>query len=550
MRTSLLMLLLLVCTSTAWSAESSWIKVSGTITSFDGTPIRYAEVKDGDDWLPVTSGTFKVKRAVPGLIRLAITAADHESYTLEILATEAKDISVNVRLKPNVSLEPIIDVNITGEFNDFNFPTAPPMKRVNDHTFTYTLPVVDGRVVYQVLVNQDPINGASHSFNGTQYDELVNDKGGDFRSVIHSDKDSVVITFDVSKLPRSSQGAMVSYASPDLQRRADDIRVVNSLGSEFWQKISAIRSDQEQVQALSREAAALGESAFRAAMKMQPGIDRDLQFATAIASTAIISRMIPNHPHEWVEELLNAVPTMLPSNSLAWIFCHNADAFLWEKWSDPQMHMYLIEKAKAFPDERDHAWVLNSTIRWIGYIEPASPDLVELLKLLNDKYPNHGATKSANYKFSPDRKIQVGNALPTFTLAALHDGEPPVTNESIKGRYTLIDLWATWCGPCVGEMPNIHEAYEKFKDKNFQILSISLDQSPDKVDAFRKGRHAMPWLHAYSEGVFESKAAEVFEVSGIPKVLLVDPNGKIIRDESDLRGKRLLTTLEEVLGGG
>ena len=83
----------------------------------------------------------------------------------------------------------------------------------------------------------------------------------------------------------------------------------------------------------------------------------------------------------------------------------------------------------------------------------------------------------------------------------------------MKGKIYLIDLWATWCGPCVGEMEILHEVYQKYKDNGFEILSISFDVSPKEVKAFRKKDWKMPWLHAFSEGQFASKAAKIFEVS-------------------------------------
>ncbi len=111
------------------------------------------------------------------------------------------------------------------------------------------------------------------------------------------------------------------------------------------------------------------------------------------------------------------------------------------------------------------------------------------------------------------------------------------------GQYYLIDFWATWCGPCVREMPEIHEAYTEFSSDNFEILSLSFDSDFGKVASFRERRYAMPWLHGFVEGGFESDLSQSFEVTGIPKPILVNPEGTIVAVDGALRGERLAKTL-------
>lgn len=97
-------------------------------------------------------------------------------------------------------------------------------------------------------------------------------------------------------------------------------------------------------------------------------------------------------------------------------------------------------------------------------------------------------------------------------------------------------------------MEHLHEAYEKFKEEGFTILSVSLDGSLEAVKQFREERWPMPWLNAFSEGGFDSEAAKTFEVAGVPKVFLVGKKGQIIATERDLRGEELLQTLGKVFG--
>jgi len=98
-------------------------------------------------------------------------------------------------------------------------------------------------------------------------------------------------------------------------------------------------------------------------------------------------------------------------------------------------------------------------------------------------------------------------------------------------------------------MKNLHAVYEKFKDKNFSILSISFDQKSEDVVKFRKEMWRMPWLNAFLEDGFRSELAKKFEVVGIPKPILVGPKGLILDEGFTLRGEALDRTLSRYLEG-
>ncbi len=146
----------------------------------------------------------------------------------------------------------------------------------------------------------------------------------------------------------------------------------------------------------------------------------------------------------------------------------------------------------------------------------------------------------------PDRRIGVGLPVPAFEVALLGDGS--VSSESLRGSTYLIDFWATWCIPCVEEMPELHEAWREYRDDGFQILSVSFDTSADAVQPFRDEDWAMPWLHGHVEDGFSSELAHAFEVHSIPRPILVDSRGTIVATHRELRGSRLLVRLSEVMG--
>lgn len=151
------------------------------------------------------------------------------------------------------------------------------------------------------------------------------------------------------------------------------------------------------------------------------------------------------------------------------------------------------------------------------------------------------AGQQATARLDVLKRSALGTQILNFTQNDA-DGRP-VSFASFKGKYVLVDFWASWCGPCRAENPNVLKAYNQYKDRNFTVVGISLDDNAEKWKKAIKD-DGMPWTQLSSLQGFNNEVSAYYGIQGIPSSLLVGPDGKIIA--RNLRGASLQHKLSEL----
>ena len=182
-----------------------------------------------------------------------------------------------------------------------------------------------------------------------------------------------------------------------------------------------------------------------------------------------------------------------------------------------------------------------------GFQPLANEEVTTIINDVAKKYPGHGGVAALkqtlqNQLTAEAEKSWVGKQAPDFTLPDVN-GKPVALN-SFKGKYVLVDFWAGWCKPCRIENPTVVAAYNKFKDKNFTVLGVSLDENKETwLQAIKQDQLA--WQHVSDLKYWESIVVPLYKFEGIPFNILLDPQGKVIAE--GLRGPDLEAKLAEVL---
>lgn len=182
----------------------------------------------------------------------------------------------------------------------------------------------------------------------------------------------------------------------------------------------------------------------------------------------------------------------------------------------------------------------GTMLRWTGDDEVARLD--RLVNAFAIEHPNAKMTRAMQDKVERYKRVAIGVKAPDLS-APTPSGEI-LSLQDIDAKYILIDFWASWCGPCISQVPDLQKVYADFSDKGFEILSVSLDS---KADRWKSAilKHELNWLHISDLKFWKSELAKSYNVTFVPFNLLIDSNGIIVA--KNMHSKTLYSKLSELL---
>lgn len=248
------------------------------------------------------------------------------------------------------------------------------------------------------------------------------------------------------------------------------------------------------------------------------------------------------------QALRAALEQELPSTARAWSL-------------DPELLEHFLEN--QFPGEAEAEAYAGAARE--GHADPAIREMLtftrferalgerdtvaqEALERLEKGFPQSSRARLARRMWAAQGKLTTGAKAPPLEVPSLEDSRVSYSLDSFRGRHLLVLFWASWCPSCRAELAVQHRVWERFKDRPFDILSLSLDLKAEDVFAFRaQPGTPMPWKHGFL-GRGRHPLLESYGVVGIPRPVLLDPEGRVIGSGRSLLGANLEKTLARVLG--
>lgn len=517
--------------------------IRGRILGFDGKPLPKVRVRPIEPRLVSLfadrDGRFAMRLPCGGGRVLIVSGVHHEDLQLPIITAPGSALQFEVRLRPHQWIEHFDSVRVIGEFNGYSRQTAIPMRPRPDGTFIASVPCEQESLRYQLLgVAKDGLPTA-----GTLADTFFFRAGRSISSV-RAARRPVDVVFDPKLLPRSRRQANVRFSHP----RGPTATIYPLFRQDAYEDELLVAAHRAHLAGGGDpDSFRWDESAYVGALRQHIQTERN-----AFRRQYLLLSYVRRSGSGLDSALARRALDEIPSTSALWSLAPGGPSACLSNISRAigeldTVRAYAERGSTANPD-RDLRVMFLSVAMGVAATSGDKDRLGRYYSRMMDEFPETLDASEARLQYAPNRAIQVGKPAPDFAFSSLEDSTKHIRVSDFRGRFLLLDFWAAWCAPCRVDMPHLHRAEEEFGARGLSILTVSFDNRPEDVVRYRAAKWPMPWAHAFARRGFASQEASHFEVAGIPKAILVGPDGVIVAEDSELRGAALHETLARILG--
>ena len=504
----------------------------------------------------------------PGAYTIVVAAVDHHAAQRETIVSG--DLRVEGSLGTYARAEPGETLAIRSELLDAKREVIGDgpreAKRISEGVYRIELgerPPTATRLRYQLQT-------VARTYNGPTADSYKSDGNGDYWSIVELG-DRTGIDLDLGKLPPAGLAAKLEWHG-----EAEVTRTLQAFLDRWGGKVRAVyetlpRVDGRILQPTPESRVTVAAFIAEANAEIEATKDDRTRRLLRAAHISIFAPFDDDEVARSIEHMKWIVDE-LPPDDVHLTFLPNFDHVFYRGLASTDAE--LVAKAEAWLDQRvrSNPEPSNGITALAILIDRADErrDAARVRELyaraMEPRYSDTWYRHFIKEQHDPDRPLQRGKPLPAFEFAAL-EGDGKVLSSDREGKLYLIEFWSTWCGPCIADMPKLHDVYAAVngakakrskdgtkrrlaavRDPRVEFVFVSFDTAPKVVTEFRNEHWSMPWTHAFvgNDGS-DREVMKKFGFSGIPTAILVDERGQILEVGAPLRGDQLLATLERVL---
>jgi len=400
------------------------------------------------------------------------------------------------------------------------------------------VPATNGQVVYKIAGARPD---SQHTVQGTSATSYFHNETSGYLSVLKSSESKITVLFDPSKLPASDKKPSMTFAKSNSSTAqiASLHWEMNDYSSKFWAARNADKNEEPNEQGAQGEELSVYNWQTQIQKRLIANEPQDtlLRHALLLAYFNLPLYFLEDEggepaltPTRWIEEILD---TMKPKSPL-WGFSSSASNIIGQSVSAA----FFDNIAKQTDDPEIAAQIALKNIRTAASYKLKARQK-EYYKALETTLANTSTGRRFEKKkerYRPDHPFKKGNPVPTFSLAAFSKPETKLSPKIYQGSHLLIEVWGTWCGPCVADMGKLHDINKKFSPKGLKMLSIAVFDTQKKVTKHRE-QWPMPWDHVVLNQEDSDKLMGRFQAMGVPSYILVGPDGLVLEKGFAWRSK-------------